>query len=277
MLGIRFLGHSTIPANLPGNSKENLPGNSKENLPGNSKENLPGNSKENLPGSSKRSLACGQERPLGQLVLGLYGLGLLLLAVGTKSSVGGVPPPQKPFEVMQPDGTKLTVMAVGPQRDNGLVRPPRLLHRGYAIIKRRDRYEYAVAGPQGGLRPTGLLVGQFQPTPDILEVHIRPTAEFLKRREALRTAGKTPPPPKGLRLGKPVAVKQPDGSTAELTFAGTGSYEWYSDRQNFTVVRVPGRYVYAVISKDKRLVPTDLTVGQFPPADSGLERDPSSR
>jgi hypothetical protein len=65
-------------------------------------------------------------------------------------------------------------------------------------------------------------------------------------------------------------------STTE-TVRGTRDYEWFEDKDQFTAVRVRGRYVYAVYDRDWKLWPTELTVGQFDPEKAGLSKDPAAR
>ena len=65
---------------------------------------------------------------------------------------------------------------------------------------------------------------------------------------------------------------QPDGSGIELHIRGSEHFHWHEDLAGFTVLRDRGRYVYAALGKDQRLVPTSWEVGKVDPAARGLKK-----
>ena len=64
---------------------------------------------------------------------------------------------------------------------------------------------------------------------------------------------------------------QPDGTGIRLHIRGSEYFHWYEDLAGFTVLRDKGRYVYARLGKDQRLVPTSWEVGKVDPAARGLK------
>jgi M6 family metalloprotease-like protein len=67
-------------------------------------------------------------------------------------------------------------------------------------------------------------------------------------------------------------VRQPDGSAIQIHIRGDERFNWYEDLDGYTVVRENGRYAYAQLDKNKRLMPTSLTVGVDNPKAAGLQK-----
>ena len=67
-------------------------------------------------------------------------------------------------------------------------------------------------------------------------------------------------------------VSQPNGLKISLYIRGDEQFHWYEDRAGYTVVRDKGRYAYAQLGPDNRLVPTSLTVGIDNPKAMGLQK-----
>ncbi len=65
---------------------------------------------------------------------------------------------------------------------------------------------------------------------------------------------------------------QPDGRAIRLHIRGDEWFHWYEDTRGYTVVRDKGRYAYAQLNQNNRLVPTPLTVGRDDPEVGGLQK-----
>lgn len=70
----------------------------------------------------------------------------------------------------------------------------------------------------------------------------------------------------------PFEVCQPDGKTAKIHIRGNEWFHWYEDTDGYTVVYDNGRYAYARLDKNNRLVATPLTVGVDNPEAAGLKK-----
>jgi M6 family metalloprotease-like protein len=69
---------------------------------------------------------------------------------------------------------------------------------------------------------------------------------------------------------RPAEFTQPDGSKVTLRLRGDEFFHWTEDMNGFTVVRENGRYVYAQLDAQNRLVPTAWQAGQIDPRTVGL-------
>lgn len=67
-------------------------------------------------------------------------------------------------------------------------------------------------------------------------------------------------------------VSQPDGRKIKLHIRGDEWFHWHEDPDGFTVIKDNGRYAYAQLGPDDRLVPTPLTVGIDNPRAVGLQK-----
>jgi len=67
-------------------------------------------------------------------------------------------------------------------------------------------------------------------------------------------------------------VRQSDGRKVNLRVRGDEWFHWHEDLNGYTVVRDNGRYAYAQLNRDNRLVPTPLTVGVDNPRAVGLQK-----
>lgn len=69
----------------------------------------------------------------------------------------------------------------------------------------------------------------------------------------------------------PVTVTQPDGVVLNIFASGDEFYNWYHDKDNFTIVQdgKTGYYVYATLVNNK-IAPTNFIVGRINPFFSGL-------
>jgi len=71
---------------------------------------------------------------------------------------------------------------------------------------------------------------------------------------------------------KSFLVTQPDGTKVELHIRGDEYYNWLEDTNGYTVLKHKGRYVYALLDKDKKLTPTRYIVGKVSPKALGLTK-----
>ncbi len=164
-------------------------------------------------------------------------------------------------EYRQPDGL---VLVLNPVRGSG--------HdwfedrAGYSVVRMPDRYEYALLGTSGGLKPSGLLVSSVDPRQSALPQKLRPTPEFLLQQRAAGPGGFAPP------SAHPVDVQQPDGTVIKLTLRGGPPYSWYEDEWGYSVIQVPGRYEYALRGPDGKLVGSGIAAGSMSPEEAGFQR-----
>ena len=80
--------------------------------------------------------------------------------------------------------------------------------------------------------------------------------------------------PVSAMIANPAAfeVSQPDGSKISLRIRGDEWFHWHEDLDGYTVVRDNGRYAYAQLGQDNRLIATPLTVGVDNPKALGLQK-----
>ena len=68
----------------------------------------------------------------------------------------------------------------------------------------------------------------------------------------------------------PFEFTQPDGTRVTLRLRGDEFFHWHEDVNGFTAVQVGDTFVYAKVSAQNELEPTNLVVGQADPAAKGL-------
>ncbi len=90
-------------------------------------------------------------------------------------------PSPNPILVEQPDGTKLEIYLKGSANYSWYEDKI-----GYTIIAIRGRMEYAIRNPAGALIGTGIEVDSMKPTEAGLTPGIRPSDEFLRKRNSSR-------------------------------------------------------------------------------------------
>lgn len=75
-------------------------------------------------------------------------------------------------------------------------------------------------------------------------------------------------------IANPAAFEasQPNGQSIKLHIRGDEWFHWHEDPTGYTVVYDKGRYAYAQLGPDNRLVPTSLTVGVDNPKTAGLQK-----